>query len=245
LGLFFFFFFFFSIFVDLKKCSGAGIQADIKTLTAHGVYASSVLTSLTSQNTLGVNGIHEIPLDIVQKQLEAVLRDIGTDAIKIGMLSSSEVIDMIVTIIKKYNIECIVLDPVMVSSSGTRLLDEDAVYSLSHHLFPACHLITPNVPEAQVLLEAPDSIKSVDDMKAAAKKLSQFGSKNILLKGGHLPLIRNNVMYTVDVLYEVEKDTFYEVEHVFVDSKNTHGTGCTLSSAIAANLVKGDPGKKK
>jgi hydroxymethylpyrimidine/phosphomethylpyrimidine kinase len=226
------------------KYSGAGIQADIKTLTAHGVYASSVLTSLTSQNTLGVNGIHEIPLDIVQKQLEAVLRDIGTDAIKIGMLSSSEVIDMIVTIIKKYNIECIVLDPVMVSSSGTRLLNEDAVYSLSHRLFPVCYLITPNVPEAQVLLKAPDSIKSVDDMKAAAKKLSQFGSKNILLKGGHLPLVRNNVTYTVDVLYEVEKDTFYEIEHVFVSSKNTHGTGCTLSSAIAANLVKGDPGKK-
>ncbi|KAI8377831.1 Phosphomethylpyrimidine kinase-domain-containing protein [Radiomyces spectabilis] len=221
---------------------GAGIQADLKTFTSLHVYGTSVVAALTSQNTLGVDAIHDVPVEFVQKQLEAVLSDIGTDAVKTGMLSSAAIITAVVQTLKKYPEAArhIVVDPVMVATSGSRLLAADATQAYISELLPITYLLTPNVPEAEVLLgQQKNSIQSVQDMHAAARKLGEMGPKYVLLKGGHLPVERENGKKVVDVLYESSTGVIKEFVNPYVDTKNTHGTGCTLSSAIAAELAKG------
>lgn len=224
--------------------SGAGIQADLKTLTSLNVYGSSVLTSLTSQNTLGVDAIHNVPTDFVQKQLDAVLSDIGTDAIKTGMLASGAIVQAVVDTLKKYNHDKLVVDPVMISTSGSKLLAEDAVQTCIDSLLPITLVLTPNVPEAEVLLGMDSgAIKTVEDMRTAAKKLTDLGPRNVLLKGGHLPVEQNGKKYVVDVLYNKETGEYHEIANPYCDTKDTHGTGCTLSAAIAAGLAQGNDGK--
>lgn len=207
---------------------GAGIQADIKTMQANGVYAMTAITALTAQNTLGVNGIFEIPAEFLEKQLESIFQDIYPDAIKIGMLSSSSSIRKITSILKKYEAKKIVLDPVMISTSGTPLISSDAVYDLQKFLFPLVTLITPNIPEAELLSGI--SIKNEQDMERAAKKLGEKYHCSVLCKGGH----QKNTAH--DLLFDKGTYTWFYGEKI--DNPNTHGTGCTLSSAIASNLAK-------
>lgn len=208
---------------------GAGIQADIKTISANGCYAMSVITSVTAQNTLGVTGIHDIPPEFVVKQLEAVFDDIVPDAVKIGMLSGTEIINAIAGFLESGNVKNIVADTVMVSTSGCRLLAEDAVSALTEKIFPLAEIITPNIPEAEILSGL--NIKNREEMLSAAEKISEKFGGYVLIKGGHLDST------AADLLYGNGKTEWFETERI--DNPNTHGTGCTLSSAIASNLAKG------
>lgn len=211
---------------------GAGIQADLKAIAANGCYGMSVITALTAQNTIGVSAIHPVPVPFVKEQIHAVLTDIGSDAIKIGMLFSSELIDMIASELTALGVGNIVLDPVMVATSGDKLLKDEAVNALKKRLIPMADLITPNLPEASVLLGG--EIVTGADMKDAAIELSNLGCKNVLIKGGHLESGDCD-----DLLYMASTDEVrtYPVERVATN--NTHGTGCTLSSAIASGLARG------
>ena len=211
---------------------GAGIQADIKTISAMGCYAASAITAITVQNTLGVQAVHPVPLDILRGQIDAVLSDIGADAIKIGMLHSSEVVNLVAEMIEKYQIRNIVLDPVMVSTSGHRLIEEDAVEVIKTRLMPLARVITPNVPEAEIL--AGCKIAGEDEFEAIARRLSDNGNVSVLMKAGHL-----SGDSLVDYFYNAEDDTITRLQSKRVQTKNTHGTGCTLSSAFAASLAKG------
>ncbi len=211
---------------------GAGIQADLKTFAAIGSYGMSVITALTAQNTIGVTSIHAVPGVFVQQQMEAVFSDIGTDAVKIGMLFSVELIEAVATQLKKHGIGNIVLDPVMVAQSGDKLLQDDAVEAIKTHLMPMADVVTPNLPEAAVLLNR--KIRNADDLIAAARDLAQFGGKSILIKGGHL-----ENQQSTDWLYLVGEDRLVVLKGDFIRTRNNHGTGCTLSSAIAAHLAKG------
>lgn len=210
---------------------GAGIQADIKTFTALRVYGLSVITSLTAQNTVSVDSIHDLPVDFVADQLDAVLQDIGCDAVKIGMLSNSDIIECVADKLSAYNVENIVLDPVMISKGGSRLLREDAVYTLIQKLIPLSLVITPNMQEAEALTGI--SVSCMDDMKKTAEKLHGLGCSNVLVKGGHL----EDGDYSVDILYDGNE--FHEFSERRITTKNTHGTGCTYSSSICAGLAKG------
>ena len=210
---------------------GAGIQADIKTFFALGVYGSSVITAITAQNTKEVTAVHNIPLDIIEKQIDAVLSDIGADAVKIGMLSNSDIIKTVAKKLKEYNVNNIVLDPVMVAASGAKLLEDSAIISLKQELIPMALVVTPNIPEAEVLVGK--KIKTMDDVKNAAKETLKLGCGSVLMKGGHLNINNNEV---IDVFY-YGKD-FIEIKNKRIN-KIGHGTGCTLSSAIAANIAKG------
>lgn len=209
---------------------GAGIQADLKTIAAHNLYGMSVITSVTAQNTTGVYGVYDIPAEGVIRQIEAVFEDIRPDAVKIGMVSNAEIIRAIAEQLKKYHAEKIVLDPVMVSTSGSMLLNENAVEALISHLMPLADIITPNISEAQVLSGI--GIMTEDDMIRAGEALYHKINKNILIKGGHLAETAN------DLLYAGDKIRWYKGNKI--DNKNTHGTGCTLSSAIACNLAVGN-----
>jgi hydroxymethylpyrimidine/phosphomethylpyrimidine kinase len=211
---------------------GAGIQADIKAISALGCFATSAITAVTVQNTLGVEAVHPIPLDILRGQIEAVLSDIGTDAVKIGMLHSSEVVEVVADVLQKYNIRNVVLDPVMVSTSGHRLIEESAIDTLRRVLIPRARVITPNIPEAEIL--AGVKITANDQLAEVARQLSQGGTVSVLLKAGHLTEDR-----LVDIFYNAEQDTITELPSARVYTPNTHGTGCTLSSALAALLAKG------
>ena len=212
---------------------GAGIQADIKTISAMGCYAASAITAITVQNTLGVQAVHPVPLDILRGQIDAVLSDIGADAVKIGMLHSSEVVNLVAEMIEKYQIRNIVLDPVMVSTSGHRLIEEDAVEVIKTRLMPLARVITPNVPEAEIL--AGCKIAGEDEFEAIARRLSDNGNVSVLMKAGHL-----SGDSLVDYFYNAEDDTITRLQSKRVQTKNTHGTGCTLSSAFAASLAKGE-----
>ncbi len=207
---------------------GAGIQADLKTFAANGVYGASVITAVTAQNTQGVYDIQSIKPEIVQKQIEAVLDDIEIEAVKIGMVFNDKIIHAINNTLTKYNIQKIVLDPVMISTSGKRLIDKKAEKSLID-LFKISYVITPNIPEAEALTNK--NITNIEDMKEACINIRKLGARSVLLKGGHLD------RKAVDVLLHNEK--FYYFEKEKINTKNTHGTGCTLSSAIASNLAKG------
>ncbi|ALG68856.1 bifunctional hydroxymethylpyrimidine kinase/phosphomethylpyrimidine kinase [Beggiatoa leptomitoformis] len=211
---------------------GAGVQADLKTFSALGCYGMSVLTALTAQNTREVTAIHTVPVHFIRQQMVAILSDIGVDSIKIGMLHSAEVIETIASTLKEFEIQHIVLDPVMVAKSGDLLMQKDAIEALKTLLIPLATVITPNLPEAEALLNEP--VASVPQMLTAAKNLSHLGSQTVLLKGGHL-----QNQHSIDILYESQLDTFTELSHARIQTHNSHGTGCTLSSAIAAYLAKG------
>ena len=208
---------------------GAGIQADIKTMTMNGVYAMSAITAMTAQNTMGVTAIQESTPEFLKKQIEAVFEDIYPDSVKVGMLSSKELIQVVAESLRKYGAKNIVVDPVMIATSGSELLKTDAVKTLCDELFPLATVITPNIPEAQVL--SGKWIHDEVDMCEAAKSIYDTYRCAVLLKGGH------NINDASDLLYvEGECIWFYGTR---IDNPNTHGTGCTLSSAIAANLAKG------
>ncbi len=208
---------------------GAGIQADIKTMTLNGVYASSCITAITAQNTQGVRSVQEVDPDILRDQLDMVFEDIFPDAVKIGMVSSKTLIQVIAEALSRHKARKIVLDPVMVATSGARLMEEAALESLVKDLLPLADLITPNIPEGEIL--AGQEIQSSQDMEKMAKKIGEDYGVAVLLKGGHQISTAN------DFLYDGEGITWFYGERV--DNPNTHGTGCTLSSAIAANLAKG------
>jgi hydroxymethylpyrimidine/phosphomethylpyrimidine kinase len=212
---------------------GAGIQADIKTISAMGCYAASAITAITVQNTLGVQAVHPVPLDILEGQIDAVLSDIGADAIKIGMLHSAEVVNLVADMIGKYEIRNVVLDPVMVSTSGHRLIEENAVEVIIRRLMPLARVITPNIPEAEIL--AGCSISGEDVFDEIARKLSGNTGVSVLLKAGHL-----SGDSLVDYFYNAEDGTMMKLPSKRVHTRNTHGTGCTLSSAFAAALAKGE-----
>lgn len=213
-----------------SDCSGgAGIQADIKTITTHGMYAMSVITALTAQNTTGVFGVLESTPDFVAQQMDAVFSDIFPDAVKIGMVSNKDIILVIVEKLLQYKAVNIVLDPVMVSTRGSRLLKDDAMEMLMTRLIPLADIITPNIPEAECLCGF--TIETRDDMEKAAIKISSWYGGNILIKGGHLTDCSD------DLLYSGGQCHWYHQEKI--SNPNTHGTGCTLSSAIACNLALG------
>ena len=211
------------------SCGGAGIQADIKTMTANGVYAMCAVTALTAQNTLGVTDILESTPHFLEEQLDAVFTDIFPDAVKIGMVSSSALISAIAKKLRQYGPKHIVVDPVMVATSGARLLQEDAVKALTGELLPLSEVVTPNIPEAEILSGM--SIRSARDMETAARIISETYHCCVLCKGGH------QINDADDLLWQNGQGQWFHGKRI--PNPNTHGTGCTLSSAIAANLAKG------
>jgi len=209
---------------------GAGIQADLKTFSALGVYGASVIAALTAQNTKGVTDIHDVPADFVTAQIDAVFSDLAVDAVKIGMLARAPVIKAVAGGLARWNQSAIVLDPVMVATSGDRLLAPDAIDVLKRLLIPRALLITPNLPEAAALLDAPVA-RSETEMRRQGERLLSLGAKAVLMKGGH-----DTGPEAADLLIEASGETRFATGRVA--TKNTHGTGCTLSSAIAAGLAK-------
>lgn len=212
---------------------GAGIQADLKTFSALGCYGTSAITAITVQNTLGVTGIHSIPADIVQGQIVAVMDDIKPAAIKIGMVHSTELASAISDTLKAYPDTPVIFDPVMVATSGDKLIREDTVSILKTVLFPLMTLITPNLDEAEILTG--ERITSVEEMRTAARALLETGCAAVLLKGGHL---KGHRLYDVYISASGDEKIF---ESDYINSENVHGTGCTLSSAIAAYIALGNP----
>lgn len=213
-----------------SDCSGgAGIQADLKTMIMNGVYGMSAVTALTAQNTTGVRGIQEVASDFLEKQLDAIFEDIYPDAVKIGMVSSGELIHVIADRLRYYHAQNVVVDPVMVATSGSALMKNDAVQTLIEELLPLASLVTPNIPEAEVISDMP--VQTKEDMLTAAKKIGDASHCAVLLKGGH------SINDANDLLYENGRFQWFEGKRI--SNPNTHGTGCTLSSAIAANLAKG------
>ena len=211
------------------SCGGAGIQADLKTMTMHGVYAMSAITALTAQNTTGVRAIQESSPEFLQQQIDAVFEDIVPDAVKIGMVSSAELIKVIAERLRYYHARNVVVDPVMVATSGSALMKTDAVQTLTAELMPLAAVITPNIPEAQILSGL--TIESIEAMQTAAKQIGDTHGCAVLLKGGH------SVNDANDLLYANGQFRWFHGKRI--KNPNTHGTGCTLSSAIAANLAKG------
>ena len=212
---------------------GAGIQADLKTFSALGCYGMTAITAITAQNTCGVTGIHGIPPEMLKAQIDAVVQDIGVDAVKIGMLHSPEVVRVVADAIRKYQLPNVVLDPVMVATSGDRLIAAETVSVLVQELFPLAEVVTPNLDEAGWLLER--SIKGAETLDEAAQALCALGARAVLLKGGHLP-----GDWVVDVL-ATRSGLRQRLESARIATHNGHGTGCTLSSAIAAHLAQGLP----
>ncbi|MBU1343096.1 MAG: bifunctional hydroxymethylpyrimidine kinase/phosphomethylpyrimidine kinase [Proteobacteria bacterium] len=211
---------------------GAGIQADLKTFSALGCFGMSAITALTAQNTRVVTGIFPVPPEFIGQQIDAVMEDIGTDAVKIGMLHSPEVIEMVAKKLVQWHCPNIVLDPVMISKSGDNLLLSDAVHALKTILIPKAFIITPNLPEASVLLD--QKVETIEDMTRAVKDLASLGCANVLLKGGHL-----TQEDSCDLLYRKDMDTLIRLPGTRINTPNSHGTGCTLSSAVCANLARG------
>lgn len=222
---------------------GAGIQADLKTMTVHGVYGASVITSVTAQNTVGVQAVNNLKPKFVAAQIDSVLSDIKIDALKTGMLGTREIVEITAEKIKEYELQNLVVDPVMAASSGDLLLDKNAVESYKEKLFPLAKIITPNLMEAKILAGKDPEEKA--SSKWLAEKLIEYGSEYVLIKGGHL----NNASgleavsesertpnLAVDLLYD--GDEFVEFKAEYIQSRNTHGTGCTLSASLASNLAK-------
>lgn len=210
---------------------GAGIQADLKTISALGCYGTTAITAITAQNTCGVTAIHAVPIDVLKAQIEAVLGDIGTDALKIGMLHSAEVVDVVAWAIRRFDIRQVVLDPVMVSANGDPLITPDTVDVLVRELFPLASVVTPNLDEAALLLQ-----RRLNDRAAledAARDLLKLGARSVLLKGAHLAGEQ-----IVDIFAPAQGE-WLRMEGPRIASRNIHGSGCTLSSAIAAHLARG------
>jgi hydroxymethylpyrimidine/phosphomethylpyrimidine kinase len=209
---------------------GAGIQADLKTFAAHGVYGTSAITALTAQNTLGVDGVHVVPDDFVTAQIEAVVGDLGCDAVKTGMLANSTIVEAVAAAVESLELPNLVVDPVMIAKSGDYLLDEEAVHAVRWTLLRLARVVTPNLPEAEVLAKM--TIASVADMREAARRIAMLKPAAVVIKGGHLagPEV-------VDILFE--NGEFHEWVGPRIEGPNTHGTGCTFAAAIAAQLARG------
>lgn len=217
-----------------SDCSGgAGIQADLKTFGALGCYGMSVITALTAQNTRGVTAIHAVPLDFIEQQIEAIFSDIKPDAVKTGMLLSADIIERVAGLLKKYNPPNIVIDPVMVAQSGDPLIDDDAMGAVKTLLLPLADMLTPNIPEASALLNK--NIQCVDDITLAASEISDLGCKHVLIKGGHADDTKST-----DIFFASENKHYSYFSEERIKTKNNHGTGCTLASAIASFLAKGE-----
>jgi hydroxymethylpyrimidine/phosphomethylpyrimidine kinase len=210
--------------------AGAGIQADLKTFAAHGVFASTAITAVTAQNTLGVTTWEALPADLVTAQIEAVASDIGAEAVKVGMLANAAIVEAVNAAIADLDLPHVVLDPVMIAKSGDRLLEEDAIEAMRAELLRRVHVVTPNIAEAEVLSGA--RIRTVDDMTRAARRILELGPRVVLVKGGHL-----DGPESIDVA--CTRQERFEIRRPRIVTTSTHGTGCTLSSAIAANLALG------
>ena len=210
---------------------GAGIQADLKTFAAHGVYGTSAITALTAQNTRGVYGIHLVPAEFVTQQIEAVAADIGCDAVKTGMLATSAIVEAVAAAVESLELPNLVVDPVMVAKGGDRLLDDDAVHALRRTLLRLARVVTPNIPEAETLSGV--TIRSLGDMHRAAHAILKLGPQSVIVKGGHL-----GGPEAVDVLVHADGERTLTAPRLEV--RNTHGTGCTFAAAVAARLAHGD-----
>ena len=208
--------------------AGAGIQADLKTFAAHGVYGTSAITAVTAQNTLGVIDWQALPADLVIAQIEAIAGDIGADAVKTGMLANAAIVEAVAAAISSLDLPLVVVDPVMIAKGGDRLLEEEAVQAMRTELLPVAHVVTPNIPEAEVLAGMP--IGSVADMREAALRILGLGPRVVMVKGGHL-----DGPESIDVV-STGAET-WEIRGPRIPTTSTHGTGCTLASAIAANLA--------
>ncbi|MCE2500367.1 MAG: bifunctional hydroxymethylpyrimidine kinase/phosphomethylpyrimidine kinase [Dehalococcoidia bacterium] len=208
---------------------GAGIQADLKTFSALGVFGTSTLTAITAQNTVGVTAVHEVPTDVISAQIDAVITDIGADAVKTGMLSSSAIVETVSDAIRRHGIANLVVDPVMVAKSGDRLLREEAIASICNSLLPLAAVVTPNIPEAEDLTGL--TINTDDDVRRAAVSIIEMGARTVVIKGGHRDGPPTDVFY--------DGDQFQEFTTERIPSTNTHGTGCTFASAVAAGLAHG------
>ena len=214
---------------------GAGIQADLKTFAAHGVYGTSAITAITAQNTRGVSTWQAVTPSLVVAQIEAVAGDIGADAVKTGMLANAAIVLAVASAIRRLGLKPLVVDPVMVAKGGDRLLEEAAVEAIRRELVPQAHVVTPNVPEAEVL--AGMAIRSLDEMREAGRRILSMGPRVVLVKGGHLEAAES-----IDVM--CMPDRCEELRSSRIDTVHTHGTGCTLASAIAANLALGYPDRQ-
>jgi len=208
---------------------GAGVQADLKTFAALGVYGTSVLTAITAQNTVGVFAVHEIPTGIIAAQIDAVITDIGADAVKTGMLASTAIIECVAGQLQRHRVPWLVVDPVMVAKSGDRLLWENAVEALRTRLVPLASVVTPNIPEAEVLTGI--KIANARDMRQAAERIVAMGARSVVVKGGHREGPATDLFY--------DGSRFQEFSAPRIDTRNTHGTGCTFASAVAAGLARG------
>ncbi len=208
---------------------GAGIQADLKTFTVRRVYGMSAITAITAQNTRGVEGIHPIPLDMIAKQIEMVIEDIGTDAVKTGMLGTPEIIQLVSEKLKYYQVPNVVVDPVMVAKGGAKLLQDEAVESLIKYLLPLATVVTPNIPEAEVITKK--RIDNMEAMRTAAKEIIEMGAKAVIVKGGHLEEEPTDLFF--------DGTEFMTFPGVRVQTRHTHGTGCTFAACITAELAKG------
>jgi hydroxymethylpyrimidine/phosphomethylpyrimidine kinase len=215
--------------------AGAGIQADLKTFAAHGVYGTCAITAVTAQNTQGVVCWQALEADLVTAQIEAVVSDIGADAVKIGMLANAAIAEAVAASVRALDLPQVVVDPVMIAKGGDRLLSEEAVATIRSELFPLAHVVTPNIPEAETLTG--HSIRSLDDMRKAATRILRLGPRVVVLKGGHA-----DGPESIDVCMTAAES--FEVRAPRIDTPHTHGTGCTLSSAIAANLALGLPDRE-
>ena len=210
--------------------AGAGIQADLKTFAAHGVYGTSVITAITAQNTLGVIEAEPLSADLVTAQIEAVMSDIGAHAAKTGMLANAAIVEAVAAAIDDLEIPLVVVDPVMVAKSGHRLLDDDALGAIKSELLTRAFVVTPNVPEAEALAQRP--IHTEEDLREAARRILDLGSRTVIIKGGHFPSAD-----IIDLLYDGHRFTEFRAERV--ESTSTHGTGCTFAAALVAQLAMG------
>lgn len=211
---------------------GAGIQADIKTFQELGVFGMSALTAITAQNTLGVHGVYPVSVQALSEQIDAVATDLRPDALKTGMLFNAEIIARAAAKIKEHKLTKLVIDPVMIAKGGASLLEKEAISALREELLPHAFAITPNIPEAESLTSI--EINSADDRKRAAEKLHQYGAKNVIIKGGHQP----DSDEVIDLLFDGKE--FLALSNPFIDTRHTHGTGCTFSAALTAELAKGN-----
>lgn len=220
------------------SCCGAGIQIDLKIISFFNAYGICAITALTAQNTQGVQHVFKIPADFVGKQIDSVSKDIEIDAVKTGMLVDSEIVNIVANKIRHLVVNKLVVDPVIVSKNGSRLLADDAVKSVISGLIPIALLVTPNIPEAEIL--AGNRISNIGDVKTAAKTIKNLGAKNVLIKGGHLGSCQGtgSGKKAVDVLFDGRSFEYFESE--FIDTKGVHGTGCAFSAAITAELAKGN-----
>ena len=210
---------------------GAGIQADLKTFSALGVYGTSALTAITAQNTVGVTAVHEIPTADIAAQIDAVITDIGADAVKTGMLSSSAIVGVVAESLRRHGVTRLVVDPVMVAKSGDTLLQDDAVEAVQTMLLPLAAVVTPNLPEAEALVGG--SIESLENMREAARQILALGAASVVVKGGHLEGPATDLFY--------DGSEFREFTSERIDTVNTHGTGCTFASAVAAGMARNLP----